>query len=152
MKSSPSISLADLVKIENWSSVKEKSWQRILIPPLNLTLNADLIKSIIYAVKMTKHNYAPYYTKIKPQPLSEETQIEKLTQLTQYLPTRQMTIKSAQVDVTFENEFENLTLSLQEAEFVQNEIMYKVKTIYRNLTITRKMSIHRKLFFRSKIV
>ena len=75
---------------------------------------------------MTKHNYAAYYTKIKPQPLSEETQIEKLTQLTQYLPTRQMTIKSAQVDVTFENEFENLTLSLQEAEFVQNEIMYKV--------------------------
>ena len=126
MKSSPLISITDLPKIENWAQVKEKSWQRIFVPPLSLTVNAAIVESLVYFGKVVKHSYPPYYVKFVPKPLFEEADLDKLSMLSHYVPTRQLTVKLSEVEVTFENEFENISAKLEEAEFVQNEIMYKV--------------------------
>ena len=126
MKSTPTVSTADLPKVEHWSTVKEKSWQRILIPPINLVLSAKLIHTIERLVRMSKHAYPVYFNRITPRPLSTRAEVDQLTQLSLYVPTRQVTVKSTSLEIIFENDFEPVALRLEEAEFVQNEIMYKV--------------------------
>jgi len=126
---------ADLAMTENWSAAKEQSSKRFFIPSIDVKIK-PLMRELLDMTELFKHDYDPYFTDPVPSRTSEDPlpSDEIIHSLQEFLPVREMTIKTGLVSIAVDFGSDVLTAKFENIDIANKRIMYPesfTRAIYR---------------------